>query len=421
MTPDIPLLVLIPFGLILFSLAFFSRGILIFLTIICLEVITGPYTGIKQIGLQLRWVFFALFCMHVFGDIFLGRTVRKVKSFDVLALVFCSYAFLSIAYSPFPKLTLERATTIFVLYIAVFWIIWKYVFDQGPEKVVNLVLMALAPVIISGFLMIFIGPHRPFMMGRYTGVFGNPNSLGVISAILLPLSLWQFLETRKGTSLFLLILIVVGLLFSAARNSMNAAVVSIGYFLYARAKGQRLLLFLSVASFFLFSYWVIEVLLKNFFLSYIRSESIPVLGGRLEIWPIALNLILDKPIFGYGFGVEDKLIALKGIVLHKHSGAYVHNSYLGMLLQLGLMGFVIFFAPLFTLLSKEFFSVREKEPAPMLRYALRASLIAGLMCCIFESWIYSVGNAIAFPFWIIVMILVFYRYKDKEGIIHEST
>ena len=95
-------IVLIPLGLIGFSLLLFSRGILIFLTILCLQMVALPFAGIGEIALQFRWVFFILFCFYVFGDIFLGRTVRKIKSFDFLAIVFIIYALLSSFYSPFP-------------------------------------------------------------------------------------------------------------------------------------------------------------------------------------------------------------------------------------------------------------------------------------------------------------------------------
>ncbi len=413
-------IVLIPLGLIGFSLLLFSRGILIFLTILCLQMVALPFAGIGEIALQLRWVFFILFCFYVFGDIFLGRTVRKIKIFDVLAIVFIIYALLSSFYSPFPFLTRERAITILLLYISVFWIIWKYAYDQGPEKVVYLILRVTWLVCIMGYLMIFIGPYRPFQGGRFTGIFGNPNGVGTVSAVILPLILWQFLETRKKSALFLFFLVLAGLLLSATRGALNATAFALGYFIYAYSKKYRPLVFFGSISFVLIFIWITETLVKKFFMVYIRAESIPILGGRLEIWPIALDLIMDKPIFGYGFGVEDKLIGLKKIILYKHSGAYVHNCYLGMMLQLGIVGFIIFFGPLFILLFKELFSKQESQ-TPILRYALRASLIAGLASCIYESWIYSVGNALAFSFWIIIMLLVFYRYRDKEKSKIEST
>jgi O-antigen ligase len=166
-------------------------------------------------------------------------------------------------------------------------------------------------------------------------------------------------------------------------------------------------------TFILILAWIMQSLAGQFFRVYFRIESIPTAAGRFEVWPLALDLISDKPIFGYGFGIEDKLLGLKGFVLHEHPGGYFHNSYLGMMLQLGILGFIIFFGPLFMLLFKEL-SLRQASQASLLRYALRASLMAGLICGIFESWLYSVGNTQTFPYWIMVMLLVFYRYQDKE-------
>ena len=126
MNSQLSSLIALPFGLILFSLIFFSRGILIFLTALCLMVTQSHIVEVRSITLYLRWIFFFLFVFHVFGDIFLGRAVRKIASFDIAAIFFIAYAFLSLAYSPYPSLTLERATTILLLYITVFWVIWKY-------------------------------------------------------------------------------------------------------------------------------------------------------------------------------------------------------------------------------------------------------------------------------------------------------
>ena len=409
-------LILLPLGLLGASLVFFSRGILIFLTILCLSSAGIPFFGIWKAALQLRWVLLGIFCFHTFGDIFLGRAVRRIKLFDCLALVFISYAFMSISYSPYPRLSLERSTTILLLYISVFWIIWKYAYHQGPEKVVSLILGVIWIIFIASYAAIFIGPYRPFLNGRFMGVFANPNGMGVVSALILPLSLWKFLETGKKSALFLFLLISLSLLLCGARGSINAALFSLGYFIYARSKKNNPFAFFATVSGVLIFIWIIETLAKEFFKTYIRVESIPILGGRLEAWQAAVSLIMDKPLFGYGFGVEDKLFGLKKVMFHAHSGAYAHNSFLGMLLQLGLLGFTMFFVPLFVLLFKELFPPQEDREIPILRYALRASLIAGLICCMSESWIYSVGNTQVFPFWIMVMLLMFYRHSDKEKV-----
>ncbi|OGX18892.1 MAG: hypothetical protein A3K83_01100 [Omnitrophica WOR_2 bacterium RBG_13_44_8b] len=407
------LVVLLPFGMILLSLVFFSRGILIFLTAFCLMVTQSHIVEVRSITLYLRWVFFFLFAFHVFGDIFLGRTVRNIKSFDVVAIFFIVYAFMSTSYSPYPSLTLERSTTILLLYISVFWIIWKYAFEQGPEKIIHIVLQVTTIIFIASFLMLFIGPYRPFLVGRFTGIFNNPNSLGIICAMLMPLALWEYLTTQNKTYLILFFIMLVSLFLSVSRGSINAAILGLIYFIYARSKKYRPAVFFFSVAVILTLLWLIQTVARHFFLVYFRVESIPTGAGRFEVWPVALRLILESPIFGYGFGVEETLLKLKHIVPRIHPGGYFHNSYLGITLQLGLLGAVILLFPLFTLLFKELFS-KQDDNAPLLRYALRASLIAGLASGLFESWFYSVGNSQSFPFWIIVMLLTFYRYQYKE-------
>ncbi|MCX5702954.1 MAG: O-antigen ligase family protein, partial [Candidatus Omnitrophica bacterium] len=213
-------------------------------------------------------------------------------------------------------------------------------------------------------------------------------------------------------------LILLGLFLSGSRNSIIAVVVSMVYFIHAYSKKNKPLVFISSLTLILVLYLVIDTLSKHFFQTYGRAESISSLGGRTDIWPYAWQLIMDKPFFGYGFGVEERLFQLKYLVFAKRN-YYAHNSYLGMLLQLGIFGFIIFYAPIFILLFKELFS-RQDSGTSLLRYALRASVIAGLVSCVFESWVYSVGNAQSFPFWIIIMLLVFCHYRDKEKMVPEG-
>ncbi len=410
----------IPLGLIAFSSVFFSRGILIFLTTLCLALAQSPFAVVTSAALRLRWLFFTLFALHVFGDIFLGRTVRKIKIFDCLAVIFIVYAFFSSLYSRYPSLTLERATTALVLYISIFWIIWKYAYHNGPEKVVYLILNVTKLIFIISYLMMFISPHMVFHAGRFQGIFQNPNSIGITCAIFLPLGLWQFLETKKRGALFLFFLMLAGLFLCGSRNSINATIIALGYFIYTRSKKFKPLIFFTSMSLIVILFWGVQTLAKPFFKEYYRTETIPTMGGRVEIWPIALQLIADKPIFGYGFGTEDKLVRPGYSKGPRSEISYIHNSYLGIMLQLGIFGLILFFAPLLILLLKELFSMQDSA-VPLLRRALRASMIAGLLCAIFESWVYSVGNAQTFPFWIIVMLLVFYRYQDKERPLPEST
>lgn len=145
----------------------------------------------------------------------------------------------------------------------------------------------------------------------------------------------------------------------------------------------------------------------------ITTDRLETGGGRVEAWQAAIPIIQQKLAFGYGFGTED--LIFQGMTFRVHRGAYIHNSYLGITYQLGLAGALILFFPLFALLIRRLFFHRRPSVDVA---AYEGILLAALVACLFESWIYSAGNAFAFPFWIFVMLL--YRatigYQDEAQI-----
>jgi len=126
-----------------------------------------------------------------------------------------------------------------------------------------------------------------------------------------------------------------------------------------------------------------------------------ITSGRAEAWQVAIPIIQRRLLLGHGFGTEDRIF--EGISFRIHRGLYVHNSYLGMTYQLGLVGSILLFLPLLALLFTRAFA-RRTESVQVASY--EAVLFGGLIASLFESWVYSVGNAFAFPFWICVMLLI---------------
>ncbi|TKS57064.1 O-antigen ligase family protein [Mesohalobacter halotolerans] len=74
---------------------------------------------------------------------------------------------------------------------------------------------------------------------------------------------------------------------------------------------------------------------------------------RLKLWPIALDLIQERPLFGYGAGTEKGLIyketQAKGFNLQK---VHAHNQFLSMTFQYGLFGLSVFIFMLVSLFLK---------------------------------------------------------------------
>jgi O-antigen ligase len=65
-----------------------------------------------------------------------------------------------------------------------------------------------------------------------------------------------------------------------------------------------------------------------------------ITSGRLALWTKAIQLFLQKPVFGIGwqqFAAQDK---------YNHN---VHNTYLQWLCETGVVGFVLIFVPIFVM------------------------------------------------------------------------
>jgi O-antigen ligase len=394
-----------------------STKFLIFLTALILMIHQTYYAALRAPLEFGRWVpFFLLaFVALALGARF-RRLVRRLQWFDLLILVFLVYAFLSVLYSLVPWLTLQRATTLALLYVGVFWAIWSYA-EVAGEEVIDALLKAGWVVYIIGIALIpvwgstfQVGATATYSADQFRGILENANTIGLLTAILLPLALWRALERGRKHDLALVAVMAISIVLSWSRGGLLAAIPGASYFLYRQGK-HRLA---ATALWVLPSGAVVASLLVSpkLFQSFVQPETLFTGSGRSEAWSAAMHLIAEKPILGYGFGSEDRLFSLFGVTFREFAGAAAHNSYLGVTLQLGLIGATLFFGPLFWLLVRELRLSRQGR-LPLVRYALQGVLIAGLVAGLAESWIYSVGNAFVFPFWTSVMLLV--RLGSQSG------
>jgi O-antigen ligase len=151
---------------------------------------------------------------------------------------------------------------------------------------------------------------------------------------------------------------------------------------------------------------------------YLRAQTLATGGGRVEVWPVALRMIRQRPFFGHGFGTEDLLFQSYGYdpeSFLQHTGSYLHNSYLGLTAQLGLVGAVTFFLPLI-LFAYRRIRASLGDARLEVTHALEGTLIAALVACLFESWIYSMGNSQAFPFWVCLVLLLRRSQQTRSNV-----
>ena len=356
-----------------------------------------------------RWVVLGgLLCMCFIAGLHAGRRVR-LRFIVLFPFLMGAYFYLTMLWSVKPDLTVERSGSVVLLAAAVIGVIWYAGSSiSSLEQVIKAVLLPISLLFwiltaIYGFDLSYIERGQL----RSPGPMLNPNGIGVLGAFLAPVAyyLWQTTRPRSTFWLGSLLTCVLMVLLSGTRGALAAILLAFTLMSLTRRRSFSMGIFVSGALASI-GFVAVDIYgLPQIVHSYLRTESLVTGSGRAEAWAAAVELLRERPWIGYGFGTEELLFDRFGIRFFEHSGAYVHNSYLGLSLQIGLLGAAIFFYPLiFVALKGVRASMKSKED--FMLSSLVGTLIAGLVICFTESWIYSAGNAQSLPFWTLFGILV---------------
>jgi len=384
-------------------------GTLIFLTALVLMLAQTRFDIVHASLSNVRWVALALMGFAYFMAIAsAGQRTRRARVLDVIILTWVAYAFLTVLYSIAPVLTVQRSVTLLLMYMAVFWAGWRCAGQHGEEKTIEIVLGACSFVCVAGLLMLPLD-DGVWLRGRFRGLMENPNSLGLLAGVLFPVALELLLAKRRPKYWALVGIMAVSLVLTGSRGGILAALLGSAYVMW---RARRRAFLASAAAMMVAALWVgTSPRLKERWIEnpYVRAETIRTGSGRVsEAWPAAMNIISERPMFGHGFGTEDLLFEAYGYdpkSFREHTGSYLHNSYLGLTAQTGVVGALAFFGPLiFLLVSSALRSLHDDTLD--LKHGLQGVLISALVACFFESWIYSMGNSQAFPFWLSFMLLI---------------
>jgi O-antigen ligase len=115
------------------------------------------------------------------------------------------------------------------------------------------------------------------------------------------------------------------------------------------------------------------------------------LTGRGEAWRGAIDLGNKRPVLGYGFGTEGRVFVDRWT---NFVGGLPENSYIGMYLQVGLLGVIALFGLIVVLVVAAARRPDRWEIAGPL-----GALAAGLILAFVQSYVYSVGNIATLALW----------------------
>lgn len=375
------------------------------------------------------------------------RTRPRLLPGTLAAGGLCALGVVSTSWSADPELTFERAAG-FAILVASAWAI--AVGTAGRARQVGQVLVAVLAatvfIALGGLVELWhaydqtVVPATRGQGARYNGIGQNPNQVAMLIALTLPLSAWAVRSTRawgRAVTVAALLLLAGSLLASGSRGAIIAAAA--GCIVYALAVARRWRLAWAAAVTVAFVLAILATQLPP------RAETDPVLNtrfgatpqlssrdlggklplesefgfpgenapggrrtlifssGRTQAWEMGTRQALERPVAGYGFGTEDRVFVDRSYLF---VSSVVENSFLGVFLQLGLVGVAILVAALALPLGAWFRVRRRLAPEEREVGAVCAAVVvAGVALAVPQSFVTSVGSPPTAPFWVSLFLL----------------
>lgn len=214
-----------------------------------------------------------------------------------------------------------------------------------PRELLRIMWQALTIMTVASFISIFLLPQMGITVGVVTadgrsmpvGVFGHKNTLGsmmLLSVITYTFTHFEGAAVRRRNRLVNLALLVMAAFLLVWSESTTAqllgglgAVVFI-YVAFARRAGLVSSPLMLLALWFAALLGWAIVVDTGTFAGLVGKDA--TLTGRTEIWSVAIRVIEQRPLWGYGYGTD----VLKNFITWRHS----HNGFIATALQFGLVG-----------------------------------------------------------------------------------
>jgi hypothetical protein len=242
----------------------------------------------------------------------------------------------------------------------VFWIVLNGVLASECRRFLCLLLGALG--VVAALLAVyqhFVDPHWIMLgrrqaeqfIGRSSGPFGIPNSLGVFMALLIPPAGWLvFAPGRRpvlrGLCAAALGLLTIGFVLAVSRGAWLALAAAFALkplLSPGSSLGRRIAVAVGSAA---VAVAAVAVLYSSFPLMHLRVDQLVRDAGertRPIMWRGAWRIFQAHPLFGGGAGAFDALFEPYRPVGYVDQPYYAHCDYLNTLADYGVTGFILLF------------------------------------------------------------------------------
>jgi len=444
--PFVPLLI----GLLIISIAvlIYGKKILILLTILSYLLLTSNNSeSIRNYLNIFNLLLLSFLLLNEFGLDYkkLKKLPREIKIFFLI--VFIS-SFLSSIFSEYISISLltflQQIVFCFICFV-------YYSFFQTKQDFFYLIYSIILIAFILGigiFYQLYSKGITSIVLQsniiyRPSGLYNNPNAVGLFYVISTPLIFMLFFFKKRLKSIYLLSILFIFslavLMLTDSRASMLSVFISLSYMLFVlnRKLFKRVLLAGVILIFIL----ILIPSVQDFFALFFRTNRI-FANIREYFHDVAFDIIKNNPIFGAGPGVFKEYlykylpVKLGSFEEQQMSWAIsgtAHNFFLFRMADLGILGLITavwLFAIFFNFSNKSIKFFREKDVELYIILITIKSIGLGLLSrAFFESTGLLTHGWITrdLPFWLVFIILIsIYQKtlnskKSLSNIIHGFT
>lgn len=300
------------------------------------------------------------------------RAVRRLLIPGAPLAAMAGLALLSVLWSDSPVLTLRRGVALAGTTTLAFYVVARFPLRDflrmlagafGAVAVLSLIVIVMAPS---------VGLEQHEYAGAWRGILGNKNGLGQTMAFgVVTCVVFASEERGWGRALAASLAILCGILVVGSRSVGSLLVAAVGVSLSALFLGFRTSQRQGLAVLAVF--YVVATAVAALVLFGVGLDGAiealgrsPDLTGRMQLWPLVIDAIADRPVLGHGYaafwsthgGLADYIEFSLGF-----RPFYAHNGFLDLALDTGLVGVLLFLVVLLTGFVRALFAANRIHSA----------------------------------------------------------
>jgi hypothetical protein len=325
-------------------------------------------------------------------------------------LAYVAWCVLTSAWSGVPELTLMKSGALALVGVGFFNGGQQWVSRIGWERALDYQYPLLALALFAGIFGQSAIESPSELLVLYEGLAGNPNMLGSMMNMAIPLLLWQCYRnrrTRMHLALWLCMLgVVVGVLvLSVSRSSILAAMVTFAVFLSIVGIRRNAILYALAAVVVSGALYAVPDVYETLETRYIRKvrpgTEAEIFGSRQSVWEESYELAIEGGLIGGGYGVTIGETDFQGGLTAVGYGREKGNSQLAIMEETGIVGLLLYIVFLVALLQKAALPMRRGPDRDMkvMGALVFGSLVGQTMQSLFEAWWVAPGSPEAAYFW----------------------